>query len=66
MSLKKDLSWIIFGLFAAIAVFFHNGEPLFISQSPYAVGKIFTWNYVFWFFGLFLLLQYERKYLQNH
>lgn len=48
-SLKKNASWIIFGLFVAIAVFFHNGEPLFISESPYALGKVIIWILFFGF-----------------
>ena len=48
-SFKKNLSWIIFVLFVAIAIFFHNGEPLFISESPYAAGKIITWIVFFGF-----------------
>ena len=49
LSVKKSLSWIIFGVFVAIAMFSHNGEPLFISESPYAAGKIITWIVFFGF-----------------
>lgn len=49
MFFKKNISWMVFALFAGIAVYFHQGEPLFISQSPYMAGKIMTWILFFGF-----------------
>tara|TARA_R110002049_G_scaffold304467_1_gene499693 strand:+ start:1294 stop:1698 length:405 start_codon:yes stop_codon:yes gene_type:complete len=43
MSLKRNGLWIVFAIFALIAVYFHEGEPLFISSGIYSAGKPIAW-----------------------
>lgn len=43
MSLKKNGLWIVFTVFALSAMYFHNGEPLFISNGSYPAGKPIMW-----------------------
>ena len=43
MSLKRNALWAVFALFVFIAVYFHSGEPLFLSQSSLPLGKPILW-----------------------
>lgn len=43
MSLKRELPWLVFALFAFAAIYFHQGEGIFFSQSPYSIGKPIVW-----------------------
>ncbi len=49
MFLKTNLPWLIFALFAIAAIYFHQGEPLFFSDSPYPIGKFSAWILFFGF-----------------
>ncbi|MEM8861384.1 MAG: hypothetical protein AAGD96_23925 [Chloroflexota bacterium] len=43
MSLKKNGLWVVFALFVVVAMFLHDGEPLFVSQGAYPTGKVIAW-----------------------
>lgn len=49
--IKKWQLWIIYGVFAAIAVGTHDGEALFASGGDYASGKYVVWAIYFAFLG---------------
>ena len=42
-NLKRNWLWFFYAMFICVAIYQHNGEALFISEGPYALGKIFTW-----------------------
>jgi hypothetical protein len=35
--------WVVFSAFIFAAMYFHDGESLFVSHGPYAAGKTITW-----------------------
>lgn len=41
--LKRNALWIVFFMFVFTAIYFHEGEALFRSQSAYPIGKIIVW-----------------------
>lgn len=43
MRVKANALWIVFSLFAVTVLFTHEGEPYFVSEGPYATGKIIVW-----------------------
>jgi hypothetical protein len=43
MYLKRNALWIVFSIFVVTAIYFHTGEPLFISQGVYPAGKTIVW-----------------------
>ena len=43
MSIKRNALWIVFAVFVATAMYFHTGEPLFISEGTHPAGKLVTW-----------------------
>ena len=43
MWLKRNGLWVFYWVFVVLAIALHKGEPLFISDGPYAAGKILTW-----------------------
>lgn len=43
MPLKRNGLWIVFAFFVFGALYFHNGEPLFISEGDYPAGKPIIW-----------------------
>lgn len=43
MSLKRNALWIVYVVFVVLAMFFHQGEPLFVSNGAYSEGKLVTW-----------------------
>ena len=49
MNLKKYGLWLLFFAFAAVAMLFHEGEPLFVSQDVYPLGKTIVWLMFFGF-----------------
>lgn len=51
MSLKRNGLWILFFLFAFIAMYLHDGEPLFLSESSYPAGKSIAWILFISFLG---------------
>lgn len=51
MVIKRNFLWILFFLFAVTAIYFHEGESLFISNGPYPFGKYIAW---FLFFAFLL------------
>ena len=42
-SLKRNWLWFLYAMFCFIAVYYHNGEAIFQSEGPYALGKPFVW-----------------------
>ena len=44
MALQRHAPWGLFLLFVFAAMYFHSGEPLFISQGPYGAGKLIVWS----------------------
>lgn len=49
MSLKRNISWIIFAAFVFLTMLLHQGESLFVSNGPYPAGKILFWLMFFGF-----------------
>lgn len=45
------ISWVVFGLFVAIAMVSHSGEPIFLATGPYAYGKYIAWGLFLGFLG---------------
>ena len=43
MSLKGNGLWVIFFIFSITAIYFHEGEPIFLSNGAYSWGKVMTW-----------------------
>lgn len=50
-TLKKLSLWIIYAVFAALAIGLHDGEPMFAASGPYAAGKYIVWAIYFAFLG---------------
>jgi len=40
---KYNASWIVFGIFVFLAIYFHQGEPLIFSQGALPLGKPIIW-----------------------
>ncbi|WP_444901816.1 hypothetical protein ACJJIG_00060 [Microbulbifer sp. SSSA007] len=51
MTLKKNGLWILFFLFAFTAMYLHDGESLFLSESDYPAGKPIAWLLFVFFLG---------------
>ncbi len=49
MSMKRNGLWVVFAIFAFTAMYFHDGEPLFISHGAYPAGKAIAWIIFIWF-----------------
>lgn len=43
LSLKRNILWLLFGVFLAIAAGTHSGEPVFISNGANTFGKLTVW-----------------------
>ena len=41
--LKRNFLWIFYFSFVSLAIIFHQGEPLFFADGPYAIGKPIAW-----------------------
>lgn len=48
---RQHIAWMIYAFFVAMAVFFHTGEPLFVSESNHPLGKGLVWATFFGFLG---------------
>ncbi|MEP2025692.1 MAG: hypothetical protein ABJH98_04140 [Reichenbachiella sp.] len=42
--LKRNLLWLIYGVFVLLVILNHEREHPFISESPYALGKYLIWG----------------------
>ena len=49
MILKKYFAWVVFFIFAAIALYSHSREPLFLIEGKLAAGKLINWLLFFAF-----------------
>ncbi|MFA0813090.1 hypothetical protein [Microbulbifer epialgicus] len=43
MSVRRNGLWVLFAIFFFVAIYFHEGESLFISQGKYPAGKLLVW-----------------------
>ncbi len=41
--IKRNAAWFVFGVFVFLAIYFHQGEPLFFSQGDLPLGKPIIW-----------------------
>ena len=41
--MRRALSWVLFAGFVAAAILTHTGEPVFLSEGRYAIGKPIVW-----------------------
>jgi hypothetical protein len=41
--IKRNKLWAIYFVFVALAIIFKGDDPLFISNEPYAAGKLVVW-----------------------
>lgn len=51
MTIKRAAPWVLFFAFVALAMVFHQGEPLFVSQGAYPLGKPLLWLILLGFVG---------------
>lgn len=42
-SLKRNFLWVLFAVFFFAALYTHDGEPIFVSDGPYGLGKPLIW-----------------------
>ncbi|WP_420579931.1 hypothetical protein [Reichenbachiella sp.] len=41
--LKRNFLWIIYFVFVLLVILNHEGEPVFMSEGPYPLGKYLIW-----------------------
>lgn len=51
MPMKRAAPWVLFLAFVALAMGLHQGEPLFVSQGAYPLGKPLLWLILLGFVG---------------
>ena len=62
--LKRNFLWIFYFAFVALAIAFHDGEPLFVSEGPYAAGKYVVWLIFFGFLAYTLYCSSKDSFIK--
>lgn len=62
---KRHFLWILYALFAVVAIATHNGEPMFYSAGPYAAGKYVVWGVFFAFLAYSLYATTQASFIKS-
>ena len=63
--IKRNWLWGIYAVFVAIAIGTHEGEPLFFSDGPYAVGKPIVWLILLGFLAYSLKVSLQENFFKS-
>ena len=63
--LKKNLLWVIFIAFAIMALATKKDASIFISHSPYGIGKYITWLLFFSFLGYTIYCSKKENFFKS-
>ncbi len=63
--IKRNLLWLFYFIFVAIALATKGPEPLFYSEGPYALGKYITWAMFFGFLAYSIYCSTQASFLKS-
>ena len=63
--LQRHWLWVIYFAFAAWAISSHTGEARFLSDGPYAAGKLITWIIFLLFLAYSLYVSAKENFFKS-
>ncbi len=63
--IKQQWLWIVYAVFAVVAVVTHEGEPRFLAEGPYGAGKYLVWATFLVFLGYSVYCSTKASFIKS-